>query len=43
MMDNLAALDFTLTAEDRAAIDRLGDLNGRVNDVPQWSPVWDKD
>jgi len=43
MMDNLAALDFTLTAEDRAAIDRLGDLNGRVNDVPEWSPVWDKD
>lgn len=43
MMDNLAALDLALTPEERAAIDRLGDLKGRVNDVPQGSPVWDKD
>jgi 2,5-diketo-D-gluconate reductase B len=43
MIDNLAALDFALTPEDCAAIDRLGDPQGRVNDVPGWSPVWDKD
>ena len=43
MIDNLAALDFALTLEDRAAIDRLGDPKGRVNDVSAWAPDWDKE
>jgi 2,5-diketo-D-gluconate reductase B len=43
MIDNLAALDFALTLEDRAAIDRLGDPKGRVNDASAWAPDWDKE
>ena len=43
MIENLAALDFALAPEDRAAIDRLGTPKGRVNDVPEWSPVWDRE
>ncbi len=43
MIENLAALEFALTSEDHAAIDRLGGADGRVNDVPEWSPAWDKE
>jgi len=43
MIENLAALDFALTSEDRAAIDRLGGPKGRINDMPGRSPAWDKE
>ena len=43
MIENLAALDFALASEDRAAIDRLGGPNGRVNGASRWSPAWDKE
>ncbi len=43
MIENLAALDFALSSEDQAAIDRLGAPEGRVNDVSGWSPAWDKE
>lgn len=40
---NLAVFDFTLAAEDRAAIDRLGQARNRIQerepDMPEWDPA----
>jgi 2,5-diketo-D-gluconate reductase B len=38
---NLAIFDFSLSPDDRAAIDRLQG-GGRLLDVGGWSPEWDK-
>jgi 2,5-diketo-D-gluconate reductase B len=41
LQENLAIFDFTLTAEDRARLDRLA-RRERLLDVPGWAPVWDR-
>ena len=38
---NFAIFDFTLAAEDRAAIDALGG-NDRLVDIAGWAPDWDR-